>query len=166
MDGLAVLFLVSRSLGVLEGSGFQVTPLVRTSAEGWGESNLNELLMGQPVTLDEVDAAGPVPVAVAVEAVAEPGADASDGLRLVVLGDSEFFSDGEIGNAGNFTLAMNAVNWLAARDASIGIPPRDMSRSNLYLAEAELRTIFVFVTVVMPVAAIAMGVLVWRRRRR
>jgi ABC-type uncharacterized transport system involved in gliding motility auxiliary subunit len=170
MDGLAVLFLVTRSLGVVQGSGFSVTPLVRTSPDGWGESNLNELLMGQPVEMDDADSPGPVSVAVAVEstpdAEADAEADATIGLRLVVFGDSEFLSDGEIANAGNATLALNAMNWLAARDASLGIPPRDVSRSNLYLADEELRTIFVLVVLVMPLVAVVLGVIVWRRRRR
>ena len=42
-------------------------PLVQTSDEGWGETDLGMLLRGDPVALDEGDNAGPVVVAVAVE---------------------------------------------------------------------------------------------------
>lgn len=164
LDGLAVLFLVTRSLGALEDGAHRVTELVRTTPEGWGEADLERLLQGEPAQPDPEDATGPVAVGVAVQAEADDGVD-PNGVRLAVFGDSVFLSDQEIGNAGNLSLAVNAVNWLAAREASLGIPPRNLERTNVYLSDGELQTIFLVSVVAMPVASVIVGIVVWRRRR-
>ena len=108
----------------------------------------------------------------AVEAKALDGGDdpAEDvqtevSSRLAVFGDSDFLTDVDIGNAGNEILAMNVLNWLAARDHSMGIPPRDVESMSLFIDQQQMRIILVVVLLVMPGAAIAMGVMVWRRRR-
>jgi ABC-type uncharacterized transport system involved in gliding motility auxiliary subunit len=96
----------------------------------------------------------------------ENGDDQSaDGARLVVFGDSDFLTDLDIANAGNAVLAVNAFNWLGARDELVGIPPRDVEQVSLFLSQQQLRTILLLVLVVMPGAAIVAGILVWRRRR-
>jgi len=174
LDGVAVLFAVTRSL-VADSDDAVV--LVETSDDGWGESDLGMLLRGDPVVFDEgVDTEGPVAVAVAVESAAEPAVDDADNeaaslpdddtYRLVVFGDSDFMTDANIDNAGNEILALNAFNWLAARDHSLGIPPRDVGELGFFIGQRQLRIILVVVLLVMPGAAIAAGVMVWRRRRR
>ncbi len=173
LEGFAVLFTVARSL---EPEGDEAAPLVQTSDQGWGETNLAMLLRGEPVALDGEDTAGPVVVGVAVEEAAETkpeegesegdGDDRSaDGSRLVVFGDSDFLTDLDIANAGNAVLAVNAFNWLGARDELVGIPPRDVEQVSLFLSQQQLRTILLLVLVVMPGAAIVAGILAWRRRR-
>jgi len=174
LDGIAVLFTVTRSL-VIDSDAAQV--LVETSAEGWGETDLGMLLRGDPVVFDDgLDTLGPVAVAVVVESEAaaevlgggdESADDSPDevSFRLAVFGDSDFLTDIDIGNAGNEILAMNALNWLAARDHSMGIPPRDVESMSLFISQQQMKIILVVVLLVMPGAAIAMGILVWRRRR-
>jgi ABC-type uncharacterized transport system involved in gliding motility auxiliary subunit len=170
LEGIAVLFSVTRSL--LTDSD-EARVLVETSAEGWGESDLGMLLRGDPVVFDDgIDTAGPVAVAVAVEGPVEskvepdedtPGADT---YRLAVFGDSDFMTDVNIDNAGNEILALNAFNWLAARDQAMGIPPREVEDLGFFIDQQQLRIILIVVLLVMPGAAVAAGVLVWRRRRR
>ncbi len=65
LEGIAVLFSVSRSL-TAEGAAAPVV-IVETSAEGWGERNLGQLLAGQPVARDDDDTPGPAAVGVVVE---------------------------------------------------------------------------------------------------
>ena len=128
---------------------------------------------GEPVVFDEgPDTAGPVAVAVVVEEPVadlqtdgddEAGGDATS--RLAVFGDSDFLTDVEIGNAGNLILGMNTLNWMTSRELSMGIPPRDVEDLSLYISQQKMRIIQVIVLLVMPGAAIAMGILVWRRRK-
>lgn len=173
LDGLAVLFLVARSVASVEEPVGTVTPLVETSSDGWGETDLSRLLTGKPVDLGEADYSGPVSVGVAVErsAAAEDADAESDesvetpATRMVVLGDSDFLSDHEIANAGNSVLAVNIFNWLASREHALGIPPRTVEQSGLYLSGGQMQTILLLLLIVMPGAAIVAGVLVWRRRR-
>jgi hypothetical protein len=172
LEGIAVLFTVTRSLTT---DSDDARVLVETSAEGWGETDLGMLLRGEPVVFDGgFDTEGPVAAAVVVESAAAP--DVVDGSvdptgvvetrsRLAVFGDSDFLTDVDIGNAGNEILAMNTLNWLVARDHSMGIPPHDMESMSLYIDQQKMRIILVVVLLVMPGAAIAMGIMVWRRRR-
>ncbi|HSO23214.1 MAG TPA: hypothetical protein VLT81_09915, partial [Chondromyces sp.] len=70
-----------------------------------------------------------------------------------------------IANAGNAVLAVNAFNWLGAREELLGIPPRDVEQVSLFLSGPQMRNILLLVLLVMPGAAILAGILVWRRRR-
>jgi hypothetical protein len=173
LEGIAVLCTVTRSL-LVDSDDAQV--LVETTPDGWGETDLGMLLRGDPVVFDDgIDTPGPAAVAAAVEgpAAAAPAGDERSGsapdedrtFRLVVVGDSDFLTDVEIANAGNQILAMNVINWLAARELSMGIPPRDVESLNLFVDRQQMRIILAVVLLVMPGAAIAAGILVWRRRR-
>jgi len=176
MDGLAVLCLVARSLKALPDSSATLTPLVQTTAEGWGEVNLQSLLKGEAVSKDAEDIKGPVPVGMAVESTTEkPEGDAQDqaetpqdggaSTRIVVFGDSDFLTDGQLLSLGNQVLAVNAIKWLAQQDRSLGIPPHEITKTQLFLSSAQLNFIFLLVVILMPGAAILGGILVWRRRK-
>jgi ABC-type uncharacterized transport system involved in gliding motility auxiliary subunit len=172
LEGVAVLFTVTRSLEPDTEAGAEI--IVSTSSEGWGETNLAQLLAGDPVALDEADNQAPAVVGVVVDGSptaesdlpeGEEADDSTAGHRLMVYGDSDFMADYEISNAGNLTLAMNSFNWLAAREQSLGIAPREVEQVNLYLSQQQMRNILLLVLLVMPGAAIILGILVWRRRR-
>ncbi len=171
LEGIAVLFTVARSLSADAEAGADV--IVETSTEGWGETNLGQLLAGEPVDQDDADTGSPAVVGVVVEGTpeategpdADPSASPDTGYRLVVYGDSDFMADYEISNAGNLTLAMNSFNWLAEREEALGIAARNVEQVNLFLSQEQMRNILLLTLVVMPGAAILMGILVWRRRR-
>jgi len=172
MEGMAALFVVARSL-TPEG---EPTPVViaETSGEGWGETNLGQLVAGTPpISRDDSDTPGPAAVGVVVEegtATKSPAGDDATaatppGFRMVVFGDSDFMIDEYIANAGNEILALNSINWLAAREQSLGIPPREVEQVSLFLSQQQMRTVLLITLLAMPGAAIVLGILVWRRRR-
>lgn len=172
LEGMAVLFPITRSLAPQPGAKWSAREIVETSSKGWGETNLSNLLTGKPVKLDDKDVKGPVAVAVAVEAKPEDeeagkkkAEQAKDGFRIVAFGDSDFLTDAQVANAGNMTLALNTFNWLANREQSLGIPPRSVEQVNLFLSRQQLRTIVLITLIGMPAAAILLGIFVWRRRR-
>jgi ABC-type uncharacterized transport system involved in gliding motility auxiliary subunit len=156
LEGIAVLFSVARSL-TAEGAAAPVV-IVETSAEGWGERNLGQLLAGQPVARDADDTPGPAAVGVVVDEGPESGSSPGDGeapavetgSRIVVYGDSDFMADYEISNAGNLILAMNTINWLAAREQSLGIAPREVEQVSLFLSQQQLRTVLLITMLAMP----------------
>ncbi len=180
MEGLAVLFPVARSVAPGTAEGFTASTLVETSAKGWGETDLAGVLRGR-VKEDDADVKGPVSLGVAVtgtekktgdgKATDEGGDSAkkNDGdageTRLVVFGDSDFLTDAQVANAGNLTLALNALHWLVRQEEAIGIPPRNVEQVSLFLSEKQLTTILLITLVGMPALAILVGIVVWRRRR-
>ena len=184
LQGMAVLFPVTRSLKPVTGPDWTAQALVRTSSKGWGETNLAQLLRGVPVAKDDKDVPGPVAVAVVVEGKGKKDAkdttkagkdegsknaakdEANDtGFRLVAFGDSDFLTDGQVANAGNLTLALNTFNWLAHREQALGIPPRAVEHVSLFLSRQQLNMILIVTLLLMPLAVIVTGIVVWRRRR-
>lgn len=162
-DGnLPVLMNVARSVGAGSAPGLKVTELLRTSAEGWGETDLANL---DKVGRDGVDLAGPVLLGVAVES--EAAGEGKRPTRLVVFGDSEFAANQLLeANVANSVLLTNALNWLVEREALLGIPPKKTEQVHLTLTSQEMNTIFLMAIVVLPVLAIAAGAGVFYRRRR
>jgi len=107
------------------------------------------------VKKDKNDIPGPVSLGVAVEAEktsakkpeAGSGADATPAkdtdktpgkdetaaasgstTRLVVYGDSDFATNGQLANVGNATLLANTFNWLVKRESLVTIPQRNQNR--------------------------------------
>jgi ABC-type uncharacterized transport system involved in gliding motility auxiliary subunit len=81
-----VVFSLARSVGALERDGdasIEVTELLRSSPDAWGETNLQQL---DAVAKDDADVAGPVGLGVAIE-IASPGAKPVEDGSLTVLDD-------------------------------------------------------------------------------
>ncbi len=181
-----VILPLARSVREAAGAeDLEVEELLRSSADGWGEKNLTALAR---VEKDEDDLPGPVVVGLAVQVArggeAETGLDAEGegdsqelepeaaaaaprhDSRLVVLGDSDFATNGQIRNVGNAELLANALNWLVEREALVGIPPKQPEQVRLTLSRAELSKLTWLVLGVLPGLAVVAGVGVYLRRRR
>lgn len=162
LEGLAVLLPVARSVITVAASGASSSILLTTSEAGWGETDLSRLLASGQAGKDDADVAGPVSLAVAAQAEGET----EQAWRLVVVGDADFLTNDYLANAGNRSFALNAVGWLAQREASLGIAPRQPEQVSLFLSQAQMRTITLLALVGLPGLAVAAGVAVWWRRRR
>lgn len=185
---ISVILPLARSVRVTDTpDGWTSTSLLETSDEGWGETDLSNL---QGVERDDDDLPGPVSLAVAVEradssASGEEGpgdgeeaadqdtvateaeaANASEGARLVVLGDSDLFTNAYVQQAGNSILFVNIFNWLVAREALLAIPAKEPQQVRLNLSASELSWIRWLSLAVLPGLVLALGLWVWSRRRR
>jgi hypothetical protein len=160
LEGLPVVFPVVRSVGAVEKAPDGVTTqvLVETSPDGWGETNLADL--ETKVEKDGKDVAGPVSLAVAAEA------GTGKKTRLVVVGDADFASSGGIANAANLYLVTSAVNWVLERESLISIPPKSTDQVAVTLSRTDIARITLFVLLILPGAAIGLGIGVWLKRRR
>ncbi|MDP9121766.1 MAG: Gldg family protein [Acidobacteriota bacterium] len=157
---LPVLVSLARSIGKApEAAGATVTELLRTSPDGWGETDLAHL---EKVAKDSADVPGPVSLGVAVEK--KGGARRS---RLVVFGDSDFATNQLLqANANNSMLLTNSLNWLVERESLLGIPPKKTEQVRLSLTSGELGWIRALALIVLPGLAIVIGSAVHFRRRR
>jgi ABC-type uncharacterized transport system involved in gliding motility auxiliary subunit len=169
-----VVFSLARSVAAAPGAAAaNVTPLVQTSAEGWGETNLEAL---DAVEKGEGDLAGPVSLGVAVdlgggEAPAEEaGAGAaparSGGGRMVVFGDSDFATNAQLDQPGNATLIANTLNWMVQRETHLGIAPKEPEQVRLSLTPQERTQALLLVVLGIPLATLVTGIVVNVRRRR
>jgi ABC-type uncharacterized transport system involved in gliding motility auxiliary subunit len=177
---LPVVLSLARSVSRgKEVEGLTVTELMRTSIDGWGETNLQSL---DQVGTDDADVQGPVSLAAAVSGGSEapdPGLEvedeasvstadetALDDLRMVVVGDSDFATNSQLQNMPNATLLSNILNWLVEREVLVGIPPKQPEQVRLSLSQSELRRIAGLVLAGLPALALALGVFIYFRRRR
>jgi len=165
---------MARSVTAIEGGtdGRLPSSLVETSPQSWAESDLKELYStGKPTPDPTLDTTGPISIAAAVSAEAPnaPVAESPDApkpeARMVVVGDSDFASNGALGIQGNRDLFLNMTNWLAQQENLIAIRPVDPADRRVQLTEDQSTRIMWLSLVIFPLAFIAMGVRVWWTRR-
>ncbi len=177
LEGTAVVFPLARSVSVAEkpAPGWKTTALVETSADGWGETNIRELQRSGRPSKDDKDVKGPVCLAAAAEQDAVPAPGAADAKaaepskrrgRVVVFGDSDWASNAGIANAANRLLFSAAANWALEREALVAIPPKNADQVAVTLSRRDVGTIAFCVLLLLPAAAVSMGLAIWVRRRR
>ena len=158
--------------------------LIQTSDRAWAETNIKELMTTGRVQREEDkgDKPGPVSLGAAVSATAEkpptpapsPDKSATDKpadppkppeTRVVVIGDSDFVSNGWLGIPGNRDLFMNAVNWLAQQEGMISIRPRDPEDRRITVTATQERNIYYLTVFIIPGLILLAGVRTWWVRR-
>lgn len=176
-------------------AGHEARELLETTSDGWGETGLADLgaiaegaddapgpvamaVAVAPVApkdtgatneleeeaLDAADAGESE--APALPVATPPGSSAPAAWRLVVVGDSDFATNGQLANAGNPTFVANAFNWLLERHKLLGIGAKKPEQTRLALTPGQLSGISWLALAGLPGLAIAAGVSVWFRRRR
>jgi len=142
------------------------TSLAITTAYSWAETD------PETISFDlETEMPGPLPIAVAVEAVADltgtPRKDNGDYVitNLVVTGDADFASNGFFASAKNGDLFANSVNWLVRDYELISIRPKVKATRELVLTRTERDFVRWTGWLLMPALVGAAGIwTAWRRR--
>jgi hypothetical protein len=123
------------------------------------------------IEIDEGKHMGRYPLLVAVEQGVINGVSSprAGGTRIVVAGDSDFLDDQVIDSvSGNRYFAGLALNWLLDRPQILlaGLGPQPIKEYRLYMTRSQTRTVQWLFLAAMPGAVLALGALVWLRRRR
>lgn len=151
--------------------------IVFTGDGSWGETDLALLDSEGKVAQDDVDLAGPVPVAVAgrptlpgdgappAPAEGEEAAAAKDDPRLVVFGDADFAANEFLDAYSNRNLFVNSVNWLLGDVEAISIRPSQSRASRFELSAEQFRSIRSMSLFVLPEAIAVLAVFTWWSRR-
>lgn len=142
--------------------GVKSQALVRTSAEGWAETDLASLRGDRPLRLDRaVDTPGPVTVAVAATG---PTA------RIAVLGTERGVINRRMGSLvvrdHNRDLFLATLGWLDGSASRVATGPKVPEQLQLTLDERQLTRVFLISVVALPSASLLVGLFVWWRRRR
>jgi gliding motility-associatede transport system auxiliary component len=170
----------ARSVKPVEGApnGRTATTIIQSGVNSWAETDLQTLTTRGEARpdFDKGDIKGPVSLAVAVSApVANaPTPPATDGqdanankpeTRLVVVGDSDFATNGVAGMGGNRDMFLNMVNWLAQQENLISVRPRNPADRRITMTAGQDRMIFWFAMIILPGLIFVAGIQAWWRRR-
>jgi ABC-type uncharacterized transport system involved in gliding motility auxiliary subunit len=154
-------------------AGWEVLPLLETNDNSWLETSMD---FDKPIKLDEKEGDKPGPLTLGLtmsrqvkgeapkDGASKPQEDKTQ--RVVVLGDSDFLSDGAIQQAGNQSLGVNIVQWLASNDALLNIDVPKAQDPVLNLSGAAMLVLIVLFFPVVPLGLLGYGIVRWVRRRR
>ncbi len=177
LAGLSSFFPSARSLTTESITTTRGTPaaLFSTSDLSWGETDFASLKNQNPKLDSGVDAKGPLDLAYAVEA-SNP-ADTTKPTRLVAFGNSLFVTNGTLNTrinvggqatriqSGNGLLFFNSIKWLAGQENLIAISPKTAENRMVFLTAEQSAFVFWSSFLLLPVAVLIIGALVWWRRR-
>jgi len=158
-----------------------VTPILKTTAEAWGETDVQNLLENQSVEKAEGDKDGPLVLGAAIEikgpaakepeAVDEPpeaaGPKPLTSARVVVIGDSSFVRNGMITQLFNTDLVLNTIAWLTGRQEVISVRPNQFPSSAIFLTGDDRAKVFFIAVIALPmlVSMFGIGMMISRGRR-
>ena len=141
----------------------QIGVLAASSENGWVETDPEQ----DPPRFDpNVDIAGPIPVAVAIERGAVMHLDLElRPARIVVVGDSDFVANGRM-SGGNEDLFMNSMNWFLERRSLMAVGSRAYGPMYLSMDDHQRLWLFLIVVAAMPAGCALLGFAVWFKRSR
>ncbi len=164
---LKVLVGLSRPIRFDEGSpidaSLTVTELMLSSPQSWAETEYQK----DPISFDNnYDIAGPVPIAV----VSERSAGDRFGLnipggRLMVIGNTNVFSNNRFNTAANELLFHNIIHWILDQESLVNIQPRKLEDYQITLSRQDLIDTG-FRLLILPGGVACLGILISIIRRR
>lgn len=160
----SVIMPNARSIGIhpVESLDIVVTPLIATSPNSWGETDLTISDTGEfkPEPTDGVDNVAPLNMAVAGENTATTG-------RVVVFGNSLFAISANFDVYGNGNFFINAVDWTAEQENLINLTTRPQTQ-RIFIPPAQLSFLILalMMIVVIPGMVVFFGITSWIARRR
>lgn len=135
--------------------------LLKTSDNGWGESNLAGIYDAAEPSADfgDGDLKGPVSIAVSYE---KKSGDTV--AKAVVFGDSSWLSNASFKYPAHRDLALNSIGWLSGQEANVSIRPRQMRTSITPISQATFKMLLQ-IGFIVPELLVLLGVFVWVRRK-
>ncbi|MFO1161954.1 MAG: GldG family protein [Reyranellaceae bacterium] len=86
-------------------------------------------------------------------------------FRAVVIGDGDFASNSFLPYMANSDLLVAAVRWLAREDQGTAVRTRIPVPPMILLTAAQSRWIFIVIVILLPLAVVGAGIVVWWMRR-
>ena len=161
------LFPLVRGLTFKTDAGWNAQPLLTTSDQAWLETG--NLERGVELNTDQGDTQGPLTIGATFtrDAKVKSGeTEESRPQRVAVIGDSDFLTNGYVGQLGNGSLGINLAQWLASRDAQLNIDIPKAPDYSLVIPSWGLYSIYVGFAFLLPAGLLGFGITRWVIRRR
>ncbi|NLO82174.1 MAG: GldG family protein [Clostridiales bacterium] len=139
----------------------KIEPLLVTSENSWAKVNMESATLEK----EEGDLEGPFNIAVAITDEIYEGNEKKE-TKLVVVGNAEFLSYNLVSQVpGNANFLLNSLNWLQDREENISIRPKSLTVPRLNIKASQQLILAGVVIILIPLAILASGLIVWLRRR-
>ncbi len=142
---------------------------LETTADSIGETSKPDAQGKLNVKFEQgVDYKGPLSVGMSLQRAIPQVAGQkhrTDEMRVVIIGDADFASNGQIINWYNQDLLINAVAWLSGKEADIAIRPKTGEFSRIEITNRLKNGVLWFTMLIMPGAVVTIGAIVFFRRR-
>jgi len=141
---------------------YRATALLRTSAQSYGKTNLDVFASGtvreEDVRKAAGDIDGPLDLAYAVE-------DKDGKPKAIVVGNALFLNNQLIREQANENFALNTAAWLQENENLVTIAPRVETLQQAIITRGQANAVVWTSVVLYPAMFLAVGGLVWWRRR-
>jgi len=138
------------------------TDLLITSSNSWAESSR---LTEKVEYNKEDDFTGPLSIGIAQQRQMNT-ADEKFSQRVVVIGDSDFIANNNLGQGANLDFIINTLNWLTSHDKLISIAPKNAPDLQLNLSAPVAAIIGLVFLIFMPLVFFISGALIWFKRHK
>lgn len=138
---------------------WKANSLLKTSDRAYGETDMSQLTSNNPKQ-DGTDPKGPLDLAFAVM-------NKDNRPKAVVIGNAQFLQDQILMEQGNRDFALNSVNWMQEQTEQVTIRPREEAAlQQAFIMPNKASAIFYGTVVIFPLAILALGGVIWWRRRK
>ena len=151
------------------------TRLLASSENSWAETDIEsaaEISQGKRPTRNDNEKKGPIIVAVATEIeTMVPDTTSARGVTEKKVRSAFFGSAGFITNTlvsqfpANINVFLNTVNWVTRNEKVLSITPHAVVFTPVELTRSERRMISWLSLVIFPFTIVAIGIIVWYRKR-
>lgn len=153
------LFPISAALSISDETDFNNEVLLQTNDQAWTE--LGAINKHSQYDADSDEQTGALALAFALTRKL-----GEHQQRIIVVGDADFLSNAYIGNVGNTDLGLRMINWLTHEDQFIQIANKAAPDSSLQLSSTAIIIIGFGFLIVIPLAFVIAGIIIWRKRKR
>lgn len=138
------------------------TELLITSNNSWAEQGD----FTQQASFDALtDIRGPLSIGIAQQRQLSLN-DRSIAQRAVIIGDSDFLSNQQLGHGANLDFILKSLNWLTQNEQLLHISPKNAPDLQLDLSASSASVLGIFFLIGLPVLLLAGGSLIWYHRRK
>jgi ABC-type uncharacterized transport system involved in gliding motility auxiliary subunit len=159
MKEVATAFPLARTIEVKSGDKGSAEKLFSSSANSYATANLSS---GEIQINPAKDKKGPLDLGAAATINTS---DKNNPGRVVVVGSSDWASNGFLRFNGNRDMFLNMVNWLSADEDLISIRPKDPEDQRLSMTKSQMGMVMYTSIVFIPGLIILAGISIWWRRR-
>ncbi len=136
--------------------------VIMTTAMGYGETNLASLGATNTYSFDaESDIVGPVSTVVWAS-------NLTNDSRIVLIGDSDFVTNGQVLNGGNGILFTDSLVWLSRYGDQVEFAPQVFAASlpTVFVSQQQIDFVVFLTVLLLPAAILVAGLSIWARRAR